>query len=283
MAKVEAQQMLLTSQRKVVEATEKLRAEELAREANERTMLLLPGLQELLVPTQTELKACLENVTTAVMRNVEESARMLANVSVEKSVLAARSGAKGHAGVDREELEQNMMSDFQRRHAEAMKHGTSDTVLQHLRPPTSATMLGGAGGSGGGSFRQVLQPLSPRAGALQRQATSKPAAAAPGLDSRSRSSGCVAAKLSSRAVKPPPTAVLDAASVPPAGAKPPGMARGESYRSTPMRLRTRSAAFVGPNGVGRVDQTTGTQLFQGRYATGDPTRDLSTRDRCCIC
>ena len=77
-------QRLMAAQRRAAEAADQLRTEELAREANERTMLLLPGLHELLAPTRDELRACLDKVTTVVMRNVEESARMLATVTVEK-------------------------------------------------------------------------------------------------------------------------------------------------------------------------------------------------------
>ena len=80
-ARAKAEQALLESQRKVDECAEDLRAEEAAREANERTLMLLPGLKELMAPTQQELRTCLESVTTAVMRNAEQSARLLASMA----------------------------------------------------------------------------------------------------------------------------------------------------------------------------------------------------------
>eukprot|EP00325_Prymnesiales_sp_UTEX-LB-985_P031411 CAMPEP_0174719262 /NCGR_PEP_ID=MMETSP1094-20130205/30875_1 /TAXON_ID=156173 /ORGANISM="Chrysochromulina brevifilum, Strain UTEX LB 985" /LENGTH=733 /DNA_ID=CAMNT_0015919533 /DNA_START=102 /DNA_END=2303 /DNA_ORIENTATION=+ len=80
-ARAKAERKLLDAQRKVDTCIEELHAEEAAREANERTLMLLPGLRELMAPTQDELKTCLESVTTAVMRNAEQSARLLANMA----------------------------------------------------------------------------------------------------------------------------------------------------------------------------------------------------------
>lgn len=51
-ARAKAERKLLDAQRKVEERTEELHAEEAAREANERTLMLLPGLRELMAPTQ---------------------------------------------------------------------------------------------------------------------------------------------------------------------------------------------------------------------------------------
>ena len=51
----EAEQRLLDAQKRVAEAEEELRMEEAAREANERTLMLLPGLRELMAPTQVLL------------------------------------------------------------------------------------------------------------------------------------------------------------------------------------------------------------------------------------
>jgi len=80
-ARARAERRLLDAQRKVDDCTEELRTEESAREANERTLMLLPGLRELMAPTQAELRSCLETVTSAVMRNAEQSARLLATMA----------------------------------------------------------------------------------------------------------------------------------------------------------------------------------------------------------
>lgn len=54
-------------------------------------------------------------MTTAVMQNMEESARMLAKVAVEKSTSRGRTptDAAHGAGVNREALAEQMMADFQ--------------------------------------------------------------------------------------------------------------------------------------------------------------------------
>ena len=80
-ARARAERKLEDARRKVEECAEQLRAEEAAREANERTLMLLPGLRELMAPTQQELRSCIEAVTSAVMRNAEQSARLLASMA----------------------------------------------------------------------------------------------------------------------------------------------------------------------------------------------------------
>lgn len=78
----QAEQRLKDAQRLADEAADKLRENERARDANARAHSLMPGLRELLAPTQEELKMCVETVTNAVMKNAEESARLLAKLSI---------------------------------------------------------------------------------------------------------------------------------------------------------------------------------------------------------
>ena len=80
--KVEAERALKDAEKFEVDAADKLRANEKAREANARALQLLPGLRELLAPTQEELKMCIKTVTDAVMKNAEESAMLLAKLSM---------------------------------------------------------------------------------------------------------------------------------------------------------------------------------------------------------
>ena len=157
-ARTQAEQALMEAQRRAAECVDELRAEELAREANERTMMLLPGLQELLGPTQKQLKQTLDSVATAVMRNVEESARMLAKVATQQAdqrILEQRrkkeareagagganqgSGAFGGvgAGVERERLARGMMDTFRAEQAE-LRTRREGHELRHVELLTPA-------------------------------------------------------------------------------------------------------------------------------------------------
>lgn len=78
----QAEQRLKDAARAEKEAADKLRENERQRDANTRAMKLLPGLRELLAPTQEELKLCVETVTNAVMKNAEESAQLLAKLAL---------------------------------------------------------------------------------------------------------------------------------------------------------------------------------------------------------
>ena len=80
--RMDAEKLLREAEKASQEAASKLRANEQARDANSRAMALLPGLRELLAPTQEELKLCVETVTNAVMKNAEDSARLLAKLSL---------------------------------------------------------------------------------------------------------------------------------------------------------------------------------------------------------
>jgi hypothetical protein len=80
--RTEAEQNLADAERRAQAATAKVRAEEHAREANNRALQLLPGLRELLAPTQHELKLAVDAVANAVIKNAEDSAKLLAKLAV---------------------------------------------------------------------------------------------------------------------------------------------------------------------------------------------------------
>ncbi len=81
--------------RKVDECANELATEEAAREATERTLMLLPGLREMLAPTQAELRQCIETVSNAVTRNAEQSAHLLASLAGASASSALLRGVGG--------------------------------------------------------------------------------------------------------------------------------------------------------------------------------------------
>ena len=77
-----AERKLRDSERAKRDAAQALRKNEEARDANARALRLLPEIKQLLAPTQKELQMCIEAVTTAVLKNAEESARLLAKLAL---------------------------------------------------------------------------------------------------------------------------------------------------------------------------------------------------------
>ena len=96
----EAQAKLRDAEQRAEDAKQKLRGEEEARDANSRALKMLPGLRELLAPTQNELKLCVETVTHAVMKNAEDSARLLAKLalSADPAVVLQQASASRREG-----------------------------------------------------------------------------------------------------------------------------------------------------------------------------------------
>jgi hypothetical protein len=142
-ARARAERKLEDARRKVEECAEQLRAEEAAREANERTLMLLPGLRELMAPTQQELRSCIEAVTSAVMRNAEQSARLLASMA----------GANPSAGVTPVRGTPRMDSARTRQRAgarAATTRSSSPTIL--LNGPPLLGMMGQAFGKPTGAL-----------------------------------------------------------------------------------------------------------------------------------
>ena len=100
-ARTRAQRRVLDLRRRVEECAAQLAAEEASRDVTERTLLLLPGLREMLEPTQAELRRCMETVSQAVTRNAEQSAQLLATLAGSRAAdaLCKRLGAAyGAAG-----------------------------------------------------------------------------------------------------------------------------------------------------------------------------------------
>ena len=100
-ARTRAQRRVLDLRRRVEECAAELAAEEASRDVTERTLLLLPGLREMLEPTQAELRRCMETVSQAVTRNAEQSAQLLATLAGSRAAdaLCKRLGAAyGAAG-----------------------------------------------------------------------------------------------------------------------------------------------------------------------------------------
>ena len=81
-----AERKLREAERLKAEAEANLRKQEESRDANARALKLLPAMQQLMAPTQKELQLCVETVTKAVIQNAEESARLLAKLSLTREV-----------------------------------------------------------------------------------------------------------------------------------------------------------------------------------------------------
>ena len=86
--RVEAQKALQEAERRAFDAAKKVRAQEHARDANERALQLLPGVKELFAPTQNELQKAVQTVANAVMKNAEDSAKLLAKLAVKEDPAA---------------------------------------------------------------------------------------------------------------------------------------------------------------------------------------------------
>lgn len=84
-----AERRLRETERLKREAQQRLRKNEEARDANARALKLMPEVKQLFAPTQKELQMCVETVTQAVMKNAEESARLLAKLSLTEGPDAA--------------------------------------------------------------------------------------------------------------------------------------------------------------------------------------------------